>query len=82
MYAQAFFCVMALATGILANLLTSKAKSVPSDADSIGTQERYYKAWLMPVYLWCVHHALAIAFICVVMNTLYLAGSEIDGQTE
>jgi len=79
MYAQALFAVLSLATGIIANLLTSKARTMPTDVNSIGTQERYYKAWLTPVYLWCVHYALAIAFICAVMHTLYQAACEVDG---
>eukprot|EP00353_Schmidingerella_taraikaensis_P014020 CAMPEP_0185575148 /NCGR_PEP_ID=MMETSP0434-20130131/6425_1 /TAXON_ID=626734 ORGANISM="Favella taraikaensis, Strain Fe Narragansett Bay" /NCGR_SAMPLE_ID=MMETSP0434 /ASSEMBLY_ACC=CAM_ASM_000379 /LENGTH=55 /DNA_ID=CAMNT_0028191951 /DNA_START=1517 /DNA_END=1684 /DNA_ORIENTATION=+ len=47
----------------MANLLTVKAKASILDPDSIGSTERYYKSWVMPVYVWCAHYALVIAFI-------------------
>eukprot|EP00354_Favella_ehrenbergii_P001576 CAMPEP_0170457726 /NCGR_PEP_ID=MMETSP0123-20130129/4920_1 /TAXON_ID=182087 /ORGANISM="Favella ehrenbergii, Strain Fehren 1" /LENGTH=78 /DNA_ID=CAMNT_0010721611 /DNA_START=728 /DNA_END=964 /DNA_ORIENTATION=+ len=66
----------------MANLLTVKAKASTLDPDSIGSTERYYKSWVMPVYVWCAHYALVIAFIFSVMYTLYEIGCDTEGQIE
>ena len=49
------------------------------DNDSIGSQERYYKAWSIPVYIWCVHYIAIIGMVCCAMSNMYRAGSYMHG---
>ncbi len=82
MYLQAFLSILSIASGIAANLLTVKSKSIVLDNDSIGSQERYYNAWTIPVYIWCFHYVMVIGFIMAVMFTLYRTGTSVPNQIE
>jgi len=82
MYAQVILAAMALLTGLFANLLTINAKVVLLDNDSIGSQERYYNAWMTPVYMWCLHYVMVIGFMASVMFMLMKVASAVEGQTE
>jgi hypothetical protein len=79
MYAQMILSTMALITGLFANLLTLKAKVVPLDNDSIGSQERYYNTWMTPVYMWSLHYIMMIGFIVSVMQMLKNIASAAEG---
>ena len=82
MYLQGLLSILSILSGIAANLLTVKAKTLVLDTDSIGSMERYYNSWTTPVYIWCFHYLMVIGFIFAVMYTLYVTGSEVPGQTE
>ena len=70
--------MLTLMTGLFANGMTLRAKTVELDNDSIGSQERYYNAWTPPVYMWSLHYLMAISFIAAVMFALVKAGSTIE----
>lgn len=82
MYLQVGLSAMIVISGLFANLLTVKAKTVVLDNDSIGSQERYYRTWATPVYMWCLHYSMMIAFISAVLYTLFKTGCAVEGQTE
>ena len=82
MYIQAILSILAIVSGISANLLTVKSKTIELDNDSIGSQERYYNAWTTPVYIWCFHYVTVIGFITSVMFVLFKTGSLVDGQID
>ena len=73
---------LGLLSGLFANGLTVKAKTVELDNDSIGSQERYYNAWKTPVYMWCFHYIMMIAFIFAVMFTMMKTGWAAEGHAE
>ena len=74
MYTPVVFSSLAILTGLLANALTLKAKTLELDNNSIGSQERYYNGWTTPVQVWTLHYLMAIGFICAVMFALVKAG--------
>ena len=78
MYIPVILSFLTILTGLFANGLTLRAKTLELDNDSIGSQERYYNAWTTPVRIWSLHYLMAIGFICVVMFSLAMAGKTAD----
>ena len=82
MYLQIIAYLVAIVSGLLANMETLKARTLTIDNESIGSQERYYRAWLTPVYMWSLHYLMLMVFAAAVMFTLCKAGSAVRDQTE
>ena len=81
MYTQIALLCVSLVSGLCANFLTLKARTTELDNESIGSQERYYRTWCVPVYLWCLHYISLMGFIATVMFTLYKTGSSSGDQS-
>ena len=75
MYTPVLLSFLTLLTGLLANGMTLRARTLELDNDSIGSQERYYNGWTTPVQVWSLHYIMAISFICSVMFGLVKAGT-------
>lgn len=60
-------------------MLTFKARALELDNDSIGSQERYYNGWKIPVYTWCLHYVTLMAFITSVIYVLTKVSSAVEG---
>ena len=76
MYTQIILSLATILSGLFANLLTLRARSLELDNDSIGSQERYYNGWTKPVYMWSLHYIMLIGFISSIFFALLKAGQQ------